>query len=55
MLVQTMAMCFVLLLTALLYCRSYLVEMMREYNSLSLPGISVDGFISQAPEVLVHP
>ena len=55
LLVQTMAMCFVLALVALLCCGSYLVEKMREYISLSLPGIDVDGFIMQAPEVLVHP
>ena len=34
---------------------SYLVEEMREYISLSLPRTDVDGFIMQAPEVLVHP
>ncbi|KAM9590504.1 uncharacterized protein ACIBXB_005765 [Morphnus guianensis] len=28
---------------------------MKEYISLSLPGIDVDCFIMQAPEVLVHP
>jgi len=55
MLVQTMAVCFVLVLTALLYCGSYLVETMRECISLFLPGISVDSFIRQAPEVCVHP
>jgi len=31
------------------------VERMREYISLSPPGISVDGFIMQAPKVPVHP
>jgi len=50
-----MAMCFVLVLTALLYCGSYPVETMSEYISLSLPGISVGDFIRQAPKVLVHP
>jgi len=55
MLVQTIVMCFVLVLTTLLYCGSYLVETMREYIPLSLPGIYVDGFVMQAPEVLVHP
>jgi len=55
MLVQMMAMCFVLVLTVWLYCRSCLVEIMRECISLSPPGISVDGFIRQAPEALVHP
>jgi len=55
MLVQTMTTCFVLVLTTLLCCGSYLVELMREYISLSLPGISVDGFIIQVPKVLVHP
>jgi len=55
MLVQTIVMCFLLVLTASLYCGSYFVEKMREYISLSLPRISVDGFIRQAPEVLVHP
>jgi len=55
MLVQTMAMCFVLTLMALLCCGSYLVERMREYISLSLPRTGVNGFIMQAPEVHVHP
>ena len=55
MLIEIMALCFALALMALLCCGSYLVEKMREYISLSLPGIDVDGFIMQAPEVLVHP
>jgi len=55
MLVQTITMCFLLVLTALLYCGNYLVEMMREYISFSLPGMSVDVFFRQAPEVFVHP
>lgn len=39
-----------------LLCRgSYLVKKMREYISLSLVMIDVDGFIIQAPRVLVHP
>jgi len=42
-----MAVCFVLVLTALLYCGSYLVKTIREYISLSLPGISVDGLIGR--------
>jgi len=55
MLVQTMAVCFALVLTALLYCGSYLVERLREHTSFSVPGIDVDGFVMQAPEVLGHP
>ena len=61
MLIQIMSMCSVLALMALLCCGSYLVEEdeermeMREYISFSLPGIDVNGFIMQAPEVLVHP
>jgi len=51
MLVQTTAVCFVLLLVALLYCRNYLVEMMREYTSLSPAGISRDGLIRQVPRM----
>jgi len=31
------------------------VKRLREYISLSLPGIYVGGFIMQAPKVLVHP
>jgi len=50
-----MAMCFVLVLTALLYCRSHLVESMRENISLSLLGIYRDGFLMQAPKALVDP
>jgi len=55
MLVQAMTVCFVLVLTTLLYCRSYLVEMMQEYLFFFLTGIFRDGFIRQASEVLVHP
>lgn len=40
---------------ALLCWGSYLVKKMREYISLSLVMIDVDGFIIQAPRVLVHP
>jgi len=54
MLIQIMALCFALALTSLLYCGSYPVERLREYISLSLSGICVDGFIMQAPEVLAH-
>lgn len=54
-LIQIVSMCFVLAVMALLCCGSYLVEEMREHISLSLPGIDVNGFIMQAPEVLVHP
>ncbi|GAB0177976.1 hypothetical protein GRJ2_000262900 [Grus japonensis] len=54
MLVQTVAMCFALALMVLLYWRSYLVKM-REYISLPLLRIDVDGFITQPPKVLVHP
>ena len=53
--IQKMAMCFVLVLTALLYCRSHLVESMRENISLSLLGIYRDGFLMQAPKALVDP
>lgn len=45
MLVQATALCFALALMALLCCGSYLVEMVREYISLLLPGVGVDGFI----------
>ena len=31
------------------------MKRLREYISLSLPGIYVGGFIMQAPKVLVHP
>ncbi|XP_054671609.1 uncharacterized protein LOC129202590 [Grus americana] len=55
MLVQTMVMCMALASLLLLCWGSYLVDMMGEYISLSLPGFDVDGFIMQAPKVLVHP
>ena len=55
MLVQTMAMCFTLLLMAFLCWGSYLVERMRECISLFLPRIDVGGFIMQVPKVLVNP
>ena len=55
MLVQTMAMCFALALMALLCWGSYLMDRMREYISLFLPRIDVDGFIIQVAKVLVHP
>ncbi|XP_075595208.1 uncharacterized protein LOC142599193 [Balearica regulorum gibbericeps] len=55
MLVQTMVMCMALASMLLLCWGSYLVEMMGEYISLSLPAFDVDGFIMQAPKVLVHP
>lgn len=45
MLIQETALCFALALLALLSWGSYLVEMMREYISLLLPGVDVDGFI----------
>lgn len=44
MLVQATALCFALAPMALLCCRSYLVEMVREYISLLLSGVDVGGF-----------
>lgn len=55
MLIQIMVLCFALALMALLCWESYLVERMKECNTLFLPVIHVNCFIMQIPEVLVHP
>ena len=50
-----MSVCFALALMAFRCCGSCLVENVKEYISLSLPGTGVDGFVMQAPEILAHP